>query len=216
MTTSSGAVPARVEGWGRGEPSQNLERPANERSRGPDVRDRTVLHPASRTNLDCAPVGRASQELQLSDGENIVLNFPGGYFPAKAVFCHGGALYLTTHRVLFRSHKLGHALSGGIDRLVTAPKRRAYELTTSQAETHDAMVSGSVDLPLSDVAAAGSTPRWAPVSGRRFLRIDTQHRSYLFLFSLWRPRWRTRFAFEAVKASPHASLVDGWGFYSDH
>lgn len=114
------------------------------------------------------------------------MRFGAGYFPRKAVFCHGGLLYLTTARVVFRSHRLDQALSAD---------------------------DGTLDLPLSQIAAVGSTPRWRPVMGRRFLRLDSGERSYLFLFSVRHPRWRTRFQSELLKAAPGTISEDGWGSF---
>ena len=133
-------------------------------------------------------MGLIYEEPKLKSKEKILLRYGAGYFPRKVLISHGGLLYLTTDRVIFRAHKLDRALS---------------------SEEY------AVELPISAVKAVGSTPAWRVAMGRRFLRVDGEHRSYLFLFSLRHPRWRSHFIQELRKTAPRAALIDGWGVYED-
>ena len=128
----------------------------------------------------------ASSDIDLRLGEEVVLQRGAGYFPSKALFCHGGTLYLTSARLVFRPLKLDRALS-----------RR----------------DSAIELELPDITAVGSTPKWGSFPARPFLRLDDRSRSYLFLFSAFRPRWRPEFVAEVTRLAPSARLLDGWGHY---
>lgn len=132
-------------------------------------------------------MGLVYTEPELRPGETVALRFGGGLFPAKAMFCHGGLLYVTTQRVLFRPHNLEKALVRS---------------------------DSSVDLELAKITTVGSTRRWSPAMGRRFLRMDAGPRSYLFMFSVRHPTWRQKVIDEIVRRSPHVVDADGWGTFS--
>ena len=131
-------------------------------------------------------MGLIYEEPKLNSDEVVLLRYGAGYFPSKALFSHGGLLYLTSQRVIFQPHKVDRTLS---------------------------REDCSVELELSGIKAVGSTPPWRPAMGRRFLRLDDHHRSYLFLFSVRHPRWRSRFIQEITKVSRTVGNVDGWGVY---
>lgn len=137
-----------------------------------------------------APPGEAalSEPLQLNAGETVVLRLGAGFFPRRAMGSHGGRLYLTSQRVAFRPFKVDRALTRS---------------------------DSSFDVPLSDIVAIGSTPKWGPPPARSFLRIDTLERSYLLLIAITHWRGRTRFIESASIAAPNARVIDGWGRYDE-
>lgn len=133
-------------------------------------------------------MGVIHKEPKLGSSEEVILRYGAGYFPTKIPICHGGILYLTNFRVIFRQHN--------VDLAITSDRY-------------------NVDLSLSDVVAVGSTPPWRALMGRRLLRIDVKNLSYLFLFSIRHPRWRPRYSEKLREIEPTAALRDGWGVYGD-
>lgn len=131
-------------------------------------------------------MGAIYDEPDLRAGETVQLRLGAGFFPSKALFSRGGLLYLTNQRLLFRPHKLDRALVGS---------------------------DASVELALPEITAIGTTPRWSPAMGRRFLRVDSTDRSYLFLFSVRHPRWRSKVIAAILRSSPKAVEMDGWGSF---
>ena len=132
-------------------------------------------------------MGPIYDEPNLKTGEAVQLRLGAGFFPSKALLSRGGLLYVTNQRLLFRPHKLDKALS---------------------------RTDAPVDLALQDVTAIGTTPRWSPAMGRRFLRVDAGDRSYLFLFSVRHPTWRSKVIAAVLRASPKAVEMNGWGAFT--
>lgn len=126
------------------------------------------------------------RHVQLRPGEETVFVHGAGYFPAAAPFSRGGLLVITNQRVLFVPHKLESA-------------------------------AGAKDLSLTNahVSGIGSTPRTMRVGlPRKWLRIDTESKSWLFLFTIRKPWLRNRAIRKIAAVCPSAELADGWGFIS--
>lgn len=124
---------------------------------------------------------------ELDRGEKVLLRLGAGFFPSKALFSHGGLLYLTNQRLFFRPHKFDKAL---------------------------ARSDSSMELRLDEISGVGSTPRWSAALERRFLRVDAGSDAYLFLFSVRHPTWRGKTITGILQELPTAVEGEGWGVFT--